>query len=178
MATENLSAEAEAIELTTSQVAGLVQVIEERRRATLDLIYATPGLSLTAQAFLFSVTLNPGTAATGRIIGSCVGVVAGVATAISMLKHNYTEEMYGAILDRLSGKDGHVGLHRKKLAALALHTAAEHDFNRWKTSWWRRKAQRIPSTDLWIYSLFLFALIDVMVLALAIVDAATGGAIF
>jgi hypothetical protein len=161
-------------QLSPDEARSLLEVVEERRRRTLDLIYQSPGLSLTAQAFLFTITLNASTPNTGRVIAACVGVIAGSATAISILKHNYTEEMYAAVIDGIRAKAGLPALHRNDLRILADHEATNKDFKRWKNSRWRRVAKDIPSTDFWIYSLLLFAGIDVVVLVLALIQLAGG----
>lgn len=157
-----------------AQARELLPLIEERRRSTVELIYESPALSLAAQAFLFVVALDPDTSGLGRLIAAVVGATAAAATALAILKHNYTEEMYGSVVDHCQDVLGGPRLHRKELEALARAHDANPYFNRWMSKRWRRRVLRLSATDFWIATLLLYLLVDLVVLGLAVFQL-TGG---
>jgi hypothetical protein len=156
--------------LTREVATELLPVVEERRRATVDLLYQSPALSLAAQAFLFLIALDPGTSGLGRVIAALVGAAAAAATALGMLKHNYVEEMYASVVDRCQDILGGQRLHRHELVTLADGHGDNRLFERWKQTWWRRMVMRRSATDFWIGTLLFYLAVDLAVLALAIVQ--------
>ena len=62
------------------------------RRATFDsLMWQTPALALTAQAFLFTISLSPSSADVARYIASALDIITAVVAIQTMAKHRYNE---------------------------------------------------------------------------------------
>ena len=57
------------------------QRIDDRRRSTEESLWALPGLSIAAQAFIFSAGLAHETSGGARILAGVIGLVIAVATA-------------------------------------------------------------------------------------------------
>lgn len=157
-------------ELTREHASELLPIIEDRRRATVDLLYQSPALSLAAQAFLFTITLGPGTSVPGRLIAALAGAAAAAATAFGMLKHNYMEEMYASVVDRCRDTLGAPRIHRLELPTLAEGHQANKQFTRWKATRWRRTVSGHSATDFWIGTLIFYLVVDAAVLAMVVLE--------
>jgi len=66
-------------------------VVANPRVATDGMLWQTPVLSLTAQAFLFSIALGPAVAPGARFVAACLALLASVAPIQLMAKHRYFE---------------------------------------------------------------------------------------
>jgi hypothetical protein len=162
-------------QISRESAAELVTMIEARRLATVNLIYQSPALSLAAQAFLFVIALDPATSGLGRLIASVVGALAAAATALSILKHNYTEEKYGSAVDHLQEILGRPRLHRSEIAVLADEYGKNEWYLRWDNKRWRRWVRSLSATDFWITVLTIYLVIDLGLLVLSVLQMAGVG---
>ena len=67
------------------------QAAEARRSALDQMMWQTPALSLTAQAFLLTVGLQAGTAAAGRMLAGILGLGVALASMQLLAKHRLHE---------------------------------------------------------------------------------------
>jgi hypothetical protein len=63
------------------------------------MVWQTPALSLTAQAFLFTIALGEGTSG-ARLISALLALVAALASMQLMAKHRYLEIQDAKLLER------------------------------------------------------------------------------
>jgi hypothetical protein len=77
------------------------QMIMQRGLQTNALLWQTPSLALTAQAFLLTLSLGSGTIRPIRIVVSVLGLVIGIMSMQLMAKHHYFYELDQAELRRI-----------------------------------------------------------------------------
>src|SRR5262245_30205217 len=70
----------------------MYQVIGARRTQLDQLLWQAPALSLTAQAFLFTIALDPATARFSRVIVSFLSLVVAVLTCNLIDRHRSAEQ--------------------------------------------------------------------------------------
>lgn len=68
------------------------QTLTTRRLGYDTMLWQTPVLSLTAQAFLFAIALDGGSTRPGRFTSGLLSVLISVASIHLMRKHRYMEE--------------------------------------------------------------------------------------
>ncbi len=76
------------------------QIIAARRQAYDTLIWQTPVISLTAQAFLFTIALGSGYIS-HRIIASALALITALASSQLLAKHRYHETYYSRLLEAI-----------------------------------------------------------------------------
>ena len=118
-------------------------VLASRRLATDGMLWQTPVLSLTAQAFLFTIALGPGSTAGARVIAACLALVASLASIQLMAKHRYHEVKDSAVLREYEDAKESNGFQ-------AIHGRPSEDPN---AAWYHR----ISSYHLWLGMLAVFA---------------------
>jgi len=91
----------------------LYQVVANRRLQYDNLVWQTPVLSLTAQAFLFSVSLGSGTRASARVIAASLSIVVWLMSIQVMAKHRLNEFTDGDWLEDYERERWGESLHGK-----------------------------------------------------------------
>lgn len=112
-------------------------VLNARRDNFNNLLWQTPILSLTAQAFLFSTILSTEVSLLARQLASALSFVISLASMQLLVKHRFMEEQHAKILDRYEGARG------------LFRANGRFSPNTWST--------RIKSHVLWAVLLGLFA---------------------
>jgi len=74
-------------------------IVAARRVATNGLLWQSPALSLTAQAFLFTIALDSGTVVGARLIAAFLALVASLVSMQLMAKNRYFEVRDSKILE-------------------------------------------------------------------------------
>jgi hypothetical protein len=121
-------------------------VVASRRVATDGMLWQTPVLSLTAQAFLFTIALGPGSSAGARIIAATLALVASLASIQLMAKHRFHEERDSGLLREYEdAKPGFQAIHGPPANA--------------KRAWYLFSSYR-----LWLVMLAVFAIAAVVVI--------------
>lgn len=138
-------------------------IIEQRRLSLEQMEWQMPVVSLTGQAFLFTVTLEPSTSGLGRLIAALVGTVAAAAVLQLFLKHRFSEETHAEWIHTHSDVD----FKTETLVAETGRKTATH--------WHRRSAMRrfvvdLPAWKVWAVTLLTFLLADLLILVLAILE--------
>lgn len=64
-----------------------------RQQTQANLLWQTPALALTAQAFLLTIALVADFSATGRVLAAGLGVVVAVISMQTMARHRYLESL-------------------------------------------------------------------------------------
>jgi hypothetical protein len=133
------------------------QMIMQRGVQTNGLLWQTPSLALTAQAFLLTISLGGDTIRPIRIVVSVLGLVIGIMSMQLMAKHHYFYELDQAELRRIET--------RLQLPPIAHRSQQIIDH--------RRDVRALPfvkvtSYVVWQSGIFLIALTNAVVLALVL----------
>jgi hypothetical protein len=173
--------EAEAEE---EELRELEQLAEERRRESDKMMWQVPGLSIAAQAFLYSRAFDPATGPLAQGAVAVVALVIALATVHLLMKHSFFEESYSWALDAFRGRRGVPLLNGARVfeEAATKHAVAlveggdnreqkgAERYLRWAIDGPRRKlVVEQPARKVWIRALFLLAAVDCLVVAAALV---------
>jgi hypothetical protein len=143
------------------------QLAEDRRRSADQLVWQVPGLSVAAQAFLYSRALDPNTSATARLLVAIVGLCTALATAQLLLKHRYHEAVYANAIDAARNKRGLEPLGEMKLFKTRAEDVSTADYQKWMRL---RRVVELPATGVWIATIAVFALVDLFVGVVAVLE--------
>lgn len=140
------------------------QLAEERRRVTSQMMWQVPGLSIAAQAFLYTRAFDPSTSNAARVVVSIAALITALATLQLLLKHRYHEEMYSVALDKSRADREVEPLHA--LFSDVANGSSEQRFHRWEArKWLRRPVVGLSSVVVWVWVFWAFIAIDVLVIA-------------
>jgi hypothetical protein len=84
----------------TPEILVSYQVLASRRLGYDTLVWQTPLLSLTAQAFLFSSALNPSSSQTARLIAMSLALITSLISMQLMCKHRHHEMIDSLMLEQ------------------------------------------------------------------------------
>lgn len=119
------------------------------RRAALDgMMWQTPALSLTAQAFLFTISLGSGIAPGARLMSAFLALAAALASIQLMAKHRYHEVRDSRLLEEFERDSGN--------NYVVIHGRPSDTDKEW---------YHFSSYNVWIAMLAVFALAAVAVIA-------------
>jgi colanic acid biosynthesis protein WcaH len=94
--------ESENEKLTENQY----NILNARRDSFNSLLWSTPVISLTAQAFLFTIALNPDVSVYSRIISAFLALITAVASIHLLMKHRFYEEEHAKISHKYERNHG------------------------------------------------------------------------
>ncbi len=114
-------------------------LVASRRQAFDTLIWQTPVLSLTAQAFLFSISLTAGNSQGARIISAVLALTTALASIQLMIKHRYHEQRDSNLLHSFEDANN----------ILQIHARGNLQNQPWYVRW--------SSYKVWLFTLWLFA---------------------
>lgn len=148
-------------------------MVESRRISYEQMEWQTPALSLTAQAFLLTIALDPGVRPAGRFIASLLGLAVAVAVLQIFLKHRYHEELCSHWVDRKLGEDAREGIRPEALIEFAYPDGGKEPLTR---SAKRLEAVLVnqPAFRVWRIALWAFLLADACILILTLLEVAGG----
>jgi len=82
-------------------LAAIYQSLAARRLGYDTLMWQVPVLSLTAQAFLFTIALSSGSSPWARIVASTLSFAVAIISIQLMAKHRFHEEIDGKLTEKL-----------------------------------------------------------------------------
>jgi len=126
-------------------------IVAGRRQAYDQLLWQTPVLSLTAQAFLLTIALGPGSSYAARFMSASLSLIAALASIILMCKHRYYEVLASQMLQNFEDENKAKGFE-------AVH--AQRPSSKEKVSF----IVRLSSYWVWIITLSAFAIVALIVL--------------
>lgn len=160
-AAEGAWAEAKAKDIFT------YEVLVQREMEQDAMLWETPTLALTAQAFLLTIALNKDSTAAAVYVSAALGVLVAVLSMQLMAKHRFLNELDRAQLHRLEDDMGIPHISRrayfyrdrkyavpKELAVAGRGAPEKQGF-----------LQRAGSYSFWLRGLGLFALVNLGILA-------------
>lgn len=139
------------------------EMLVQREMEQDAMLWETPTLALTAQAFLLTIALDRESAPAAVYISACLGVLVAFLSMQLMAKHKFLNELDKAEMNRLEGVLGllHMSTRRYKapltpvvLAASGLKTRKKQGF-----------LLRGSSYRFWMRGLALFAAVNVAIIA-------------
>jgi hypothetical protein len=149
----------------------LVRWVEERRLSTEQMEWQVPAISMTAQAFLLTIALQPGASVAARLITGALGLTAAVVTLQLMLSHRYFEELYAWVVDLCQEARNQQVLHHPRLAEIVRSDIpSDAVFHRWQRGWHKRFVVELSSFRAWVGALAIFLAADVVIMAFAVVQ--------
>lgn len=130
-------------------VGAVYQALAARRTAYDTLMWQVPALSLSGQAFLFTIALGPGSSPAARLASALLAFILAVISMQLMSKHRYHEELNSRLLEAFEREMG-----LTTLMGLAFHSPRElrARFPVKANGFTRRSSYRI-----WMFGLGLFA---------------------
>jgi hypothetical protein len=146
----------------------------EARRAQADgLMWSLPALSLTAQAFLLTITLRSDIPDVGRVVSAFAGLVFAFGAFRGMLEHRRNEELLSRWLDYCETTWQLPPLHRfssVRLVARSTRGAPEHS-SRWLRPPFLPAPRRgFKAFRLWAGVLLVALGLDLVLLVFAVLD--------
>lgn len=149
------------------------QVLAERRSAYDSMLWQTPALGMTAQAFLFTLTLAPDVSTLGRVVAATLSLVIALVSAQLMAKHRRHEISDCLLLEQLEAS---LEMHRitgfnPHGAGVSRVTEASMMPGDWTYAFLfhRRSPTRLSSYGLWTIGQALFVLADLVIIGLVLV---------
>lgn len=132
-----------------------------RQQTQANLLWQTPSLALTAQAFLLTIALSADASSLGRIFAACLGIVVALISMHTMVKHRHFENLDNFKMARLE----------RQLGLPPLSTRSWKDDppvpggrpvgqDNWRT--------KLSSYEVWQAGIALFAIINLYVIAVEI----------
>jgi hypothetical protein len=153
-------------------------VLVSRRAGYDSLMWQTPSLGLTAQAFLMTIALGPATSEAARLIASSLAFIISVLAMQLMAKHRYHERIDASLirdletrygLDQVMGVAPHAAPRDRARAAEAVGGAARGKGLlrglRDRFGW-----SRYSSYTIWMGGLALFALTSIGVVVICLTN--------
>jgi colanic acid biosynthesis protein WcaH len=134
------------------------RVLNARRDSFNQLVWRTPVLSLTAQAFLFTIALNPLVSPIARTMSASLAFITAIASAQLLLKHRFNEREHAVILEEFERQRGINPINQKITPDSTLKES--------KCTWdyLRTWIEGIPSYKIWFVLLLIFALFALIIL--------------
>jgi hypothetical protein len=145
-------------ELDQESAGEMLAFCEARRQAQDQMMWQVPALSVAAQAFLFSRSLDPATASVGRLITGLAGMVVAVATVQLIAKHRYLEEFFSRAVDVCRRLCRMPSVRRSELGPRI--TEEPTDLTRWNAGWRRSLVRDLSSFKVWAVILAMLAASD------------------
>jgi hypothetical protein len=137
-------------------LAAAYQAAEGRRAAVDQMMWQAPGLSLTAQAFLLTVSLQPGTGQVGRALSGILGLAVAIASIQLLLKHRHHETQLSYWLEEV------------EWAARLPRLNSPRDRNRVAATSGARTGG--SSVTWWTWTLGAFGVVDLIVISSALLS--------
>lgn len=141
----------------TEKLLASYQVLASRRLGYDTLMWQTPILGLTAQAFLFSSALSPSSSQTARLIAMSLALVTSLLSMQLMSKHRHHEMTDSQTLERIE--------REHKLSLLHSSSSARDSSLKLPRSWF----VNLSSYRVWMAGLALFAIAAASIIVITIV---------
>ncbi|WP_062006135.1 hypothetical protein [Arthrobacter alpinus] len=132
------------------------------------MLWETPTIALTAQAFLLTIALNRDSTAPAVYISAALGVIVAVLSMQLMAKHRFLNEMDRAQLHRLEEELDIPHISRRSYFFPSGKYAIPHNLSTAGRSAPKKQGllQSIRSYNFWVLGLGIFAAVNVAILAI------------
>jgi hypothetical protein len=167
-------------EIDHATAVAIYQTVAARRESHDEMLWQVPGLGIAAQAFLLTIALDPGSTDLARGLSALLAFVAALAGIQLLLKHRFAEETLSEWLTRFERDYDLLPVNdrrrRREYAYGGPHPWRSYGRNPLKAIRWLfvgpvRGKERwfTKSTYVWVATLCVFAIVDLVVLVIAVV---------
>lgn len=125
-------------------------VLNERRNSFNTLLWQTPVLSLTAQAFLFTIALGEDVPESGRRTAATLALMVSIASIQLLAKHRFNEVDHAKRLTQIEKERGLIKINEKRDVIIS-----------WNPETWLAK---LPSYWIWSTMLFGFGIVALSII--------------
>lgn len=139
----------------------LEKYVDERSRGLEQTAWQLPGLSLTAQAFLFNTGLSPTASGAARLSVAVISVVIAVVTIVFLIQTDDSRRSYRLILHESRRRRHARSVSQPDLTRDVLNDTGER-------SAWRRA----PPVTVWLMVSIAFCAVDLFVLVAGLLQLA------
>ncbi len=134
----------------------MYRIIANRRLAYDNLSWQVPALSLTAQAFLFTISLAPSTSQAGRTIASLLAIFISFASIQLLERHSFFETATSIFLENFERKNG-ISINLDQIGIFYPHQKYDNNDNIMKSNLFKNYKRpflsRFSSRIWWIWLL-------------------------
>jgi hypothetical protein len=168
------SSESEPVDVQPSEAGEFINVynaVAARRLVNVNLIWQTPALSITGQAFLFSTALSPYSSRASRIIASSLCIVVTIMTLQLTVKHRQSDASDGIWLESFERKyfsDSAEGLRPYSDGFAHGHNEKRRRHATSPQMGWLDVLTRVRSSVVWAWGMVLISLVALAILFLAV----------
>ena len=153
--------------LDSTLLASLYQAIASRRLGQDSMMWQVPALSLTAQAFLFTIALGS-SALASRFIAAFLALVIALISMQLMAKHRHLEVIDSKLLEEFEKKMLEHGKFYPYPFSIGPHARSK---SRGEAVGIRaNRFVRAPSYKIWMFGLGLFAIAAIGVIVIAFIN--------
>lgn len=132
------------------------------------MLWQTPALALTAQAFLLTVALNEQASVLPRVVTAILGLLVAAASMQLMAKHRLLESVDRAMLTKLEEALGLPQIAERRYYDSRRGTVDGESATRIRSSWWRRRRSYV----IWQIMLGAFLLANLTAIVAAVLASA------
>lgn len=132
------------------------QILATRRQAYDSMMWQTPVIGLTGQAFLFTIALGAGTTSAARLISAFLALTSAISSLQLMAKHRASEVADSKELERQEISMRLAPIHARRDAAVT----SDNKFKAWTI--------RRSSYTVWMFCLGSFGIAAAFVIAITI----------
>lgn len=132
-------------------------IVAGRRQAYDQLVWQTPVLSLTAQAFLLTIALGHDTSSLARFMSASLSLITALASVQLMVKHRYYEVLASKLLQKFEDEKKASGFE-----PVHAHRPSPNEDVCFLVRW--------PSHVLWMITLSAFAVVAFIVLLIVLLE--------
>ena len=144
------------------------------RRAQWDsLLWQVPVLSLTAQAFLFTISLGSGTSPTARILASSLSIIVTLLCTTLMARHRQNEIADAAWLNAYEQREWNESVHAGDFRSMRDRTLVDGGWAELLIPG-TSGTKTVAAFKAWVLGLSLFGLASALAIILTVVDLACG----
>jgi hypothetical protein len=165
----SMMGEGQAAPLSDSDKVLVWSTLSARRTSYENMMWQTPGLGMTAQAFLLTLALGPDTTSVARLLASTLSIAISLMVVQLMAKHRRFEVLDTLALEQLEremGFDLVVGrLPHSKGRYASDHLVRADQITR-VSNFWPRKFWKASSFTIWTLGQLVFVLWAVVIVVL------------
>jgi hypothetical protein len=159
----------EKSEIGTTELIAVWQTVAARRQSYDAMMWQTPALGMTAQAFLLSLALGSGTSALSRIISAGLSVLISVMVVQLLAKHRRNEFLDTLALEELESSPSFPraqGFYPHAIDRYSPEKRAKADASGRGVLLGPRRFWSMSSFALWCYGQYVFALAATAIIAI------------
>ncbi|MEV5832211.1 hypothetical protein [Nocardia sp. NPDC052112] len=146
----------------------LYQIVADRHLQYENLLWQVPAISLTAQAFLFSISMAAGTDSVARIASSLLALIVSIISIMLMASHRLSGRKDALWLERFEQQELHAG----DWGAHGMAFESQQDIADLDAGWIGNLIPMRQMFTVWVAGLACFGLAAIFMIVRTLVDIA------